>query len=332
MPSSDTMLRLTAGQVQAWVAQLLADGHDDTQRQLLARRMEDATRVPLESWSVTLFRTARRVAREQGRAVDFDIEGAQHRMDAAWTHRLMPVLEQWVAARVEQGIDAPLRLSASPLDGGLRLRLGDGSGSPWSDEVCAQATELGAWMAVRGGALRTTGAPASTWELDVPALSGRVPLVPVRAGSAQLYLPSFWVVASRSASAQEADPLLQDGVVEHEGHAWPAAQLSALIRSDESPEAAPHWIFLHQSNQRLALLVEPAGPMVMGRPIEWPQALAALPARAGLWGIVRPLEATTGASSNAWPVTDPFALHERFGAAARVLTRSRARRRSAGAP
>lgn len=327
-PVMEPLLRLAAGQVQGWVAQLLASGHDGASRQLLAQRMEDATCVPLESWSVTLFRTARRVARERGRTIDFDIEGVQHRLDPEWAHRVMPILEQWVASRIEQGVDAPLRLTASALDGGLRLRLGDGADTEWADEVCSQAQTLATWMAARGGALRVTGPSASAWELDFPNLVSRVPLQPVRAGAVQLHVPALWVVASRWASAAEVEQALQVGTVEHGGVEWPATQLTALIRSDESPETVPQWVFLQLADHRLALLVEPAGALVMGRPVEWPAALAALPARAGLWGVVRPLESAAGALPAAWPVTDPFALYERFGAAARVLARSRARRRS----
>jgi hypothetical protein len=316
--SPDANLRLSTLEVRRWVELLWSQGHVAGARDRLVQVMEEATCAALETWSVALFRTARREARDHGLTVDFDIEGAQVRLDAASMQRLMPTLEHAIAARVAQCTGAALRLQASVHHGGVRLHLGDGHEAAWPVSVTDQMATLAAWLPSQGGTLRPAG---TGWTIDLPTTPTQLPVCPVQLGSAWLWLPALWVLGGSALSSGERDTILSQGVLWHDGLEWPVADLGALIRTGRVGAELSHVVLMQRGGDRLALVVDTVQPIETVRPLRVPMTLAPLAARSGSWGL-----AQRTAAGVPCVVTDPFLLHQRFGAAARVLMRSRARR------
>lgn len=321
LQSSESTVRLPSWQVQVWAQRLETQGHDATIRQAMVQAMEEAACLPLESWSVALFRTARRVARELGQTADFDIEGTHHRMDAALLQPVMMAVEKAVASRVEQAIGTPLRLRAQAWQGGVRLALGDGSPEPWREEVRASFSGLSAWLREQGGAGRSVSTEGIVeWAFDMPVMASRVPTLEVAAGAVRLKVPALWIVGRQTLDAESMGQALRAGVALHGDRDWPLMPLSALLRLEPGAQASWQVLFVDDGAQRLALLVEDITEVAVVRPLKWPAGLASLCARSGLWG------AAQDARQRLCLVVDPLALQERFGPAAKVLVRSRARR------
>ena len=315
--AQETLLRIPAAQLRGWSERLRARGHEASVRQALLGELEDAACVPVESWSVSLFRTARRVARNAGQTVDFDIEGASARADAALMQHLMPRLEDWVGLRVAQSLGQALRLKATHEGAALRLHLGDGHAHPWPERVVSEMQDMAAWLAARGGAVRPD---ASGWQFILPVIASRVPLLAVRCGSFEAHVPALWVGSQQAFDSPAHAQALEVGSVEHEGVTWPVAQLAALLRQEPAEQASAQLLWIQQGQHRLALIVDHVEGVVEARPLHWPAALLGLKGRSGLWGLA------AGEAERLAIVIDPFALHDRFGAAARVLARTRLRR------
>ncbi len=314
---AESLVRVPTRDVQAWAHQLETQGEDPGVRQRVVRALEDAACVPLESWSVALFRTARRVAREQDQTMDFDIEGGSQRIDAAMLHRIMSVLEGAVASRVEQATGSPMRLVARAHQGGVRIQLGDSHAAPWADTVVGMLSSLSIWLRMQGGALRSM---ESGWILDVPTTATRVPVLNLRAGALDLQLPALWVAGERAWDPAVDAAALEQGVLHHANAEWPLVSLSALLRTDSDGGPQAVVLLVDDGHARLALVVDGLPTTSVVRPLPWPPTLASLRARSGLWAAAQAEDRRLAL------VIDPIALHERFGSAARVLARSRARR------
>jgi len=313
-------LSIPAAQVQAWADQLRANGHDQAEREGLALQIEGAGRAALACWSAALSQCAMRVASEAGLKADFDLEGACEHADASVLQRLMPSLECWVGLRIGQALGKPLRLSATPHRGGLRLELSDGLAQPWPPQVSQEAWSLVPWLAARGGALR---AASGAWQVDIPLSTSSLPLVRVRGsaqGSLDLHLPALWLTEQEPVESSALEAALQAGAMDHQGATWPVAHLGALLRQEPAELRHAQVLWLQVGQQRLALLVDDAGGAAQARPLAWPLPLEALRPRVGLWGAAQTAHGALAV------VVDPFQLHDRFGASARVLARSRARR------
>lgn len=317
-----TVLRLPATQLQGWADRLRSVGHEDAARKALIGELEEAACVPLESWSVALFRTARRVAREAGQSVDFDMEGASVRADAAFMQHLMPRLEEWIGLRVAQSLGQPLRLKATHEGSAVGLHLADGHLHPWPERVMTEAQHLAAWFAARGGAIR---ADASGWLIAMPVVASRMPILPVHCGSLEAHVPALWVVSHQTIDRQVLGQALEAGSLEHQGSTWPVVNLGALLRQEPADPAVGQVLWMCQGDKRLALVVDGTEPVTTARPLPWPAPLVGLKSRSGMWGLA------ACEQDRLATVIDPFALYERFGAAARVLARTRSRRAGRGA-
>ena len=113
---------------------------------------------------------------------------------------------------------------------------------------------------------------------------------------------------------------MEAGTLEHQGSTWPVTPLSALLRQEPAEQTQATLLWIEQGGRRLALIVDDVGIETVARPLTWPAPLVGLKSRSGMWGLA------AGDAERLLLVIDPLALHERFGAAARVLARTRSRR------
>lgn len=285
----------------------------------LVAELDAAGLVPVESWSVSLFRTARRRARESGVELDFDLEARGVTLDAAALDRVMPLFESELAGRVPTAAGAALRVVAQAEGHAVRLQLVDGY--PHTPDPLGPAGSLGdaafaGWVAQQGGALQA-GVLPGTPSLVLPRCSTMMPLLSACGGAREVLVPGLWVrqVLNRSAAELEAD--LMAGGIHLEGRLWPLLRLSALIRSEAASLADARVLLIEHADERLALQVDSEPSPRLGRPLAWPAELVDLPRRCGLWGAVGLEDGSLAV------VTDPLQLQRRFGAAARVLSRPR---------
>ena len=338
MRSEGTAVRVDASRLRGWAATLagwhralVESGADDASggapgvafpleslESLAGLRadIERAAHLSVDAWSVGLYRTLRRVARESSVELDFDLEGPAVAGEASSLGRFMPEIESLLSQRIAQGC-GHLRLRASARDGVLTLQGLDMAQPP---AATAWASPSSAWLAqcrALGGAWQTL---PQGWQLALPQDPAWLPLLEVRAGHQAMHVPAAWCL--RRVLFGEAELLqgLQTGSVDAEDGAWPLLRLSALVKVGALPVEASTVLFLEHGPQRLALQVEAVQALEPADVLPWPEGLCAWRERCGLWG------AALHRSGRVLPVTDPFALARRYGAAARVLARGRAAR------